>query len=245
MLSILSVPFSLVRALFTVIATRHYREVLSVPVLIGIISFFGSFVLCWKYGVTLLPNLPSILPAWTPQFLTSSLDAVVTVFSNLLGAFAAIVISSIASILITMLIASAFLELFVERVLVDYGLLKSLPNQLSFIGNLLKGLWEDLKAILFLGCFSVALLFSGLIPILTPVVFIVGAYLIGFEIYELPHKLTGKNFKQRWRSGREHTAFVLSLGLLFSALLVIPFATMVFLPAGYLVVIDKTLKLEA
>lgn len=126
--------------------------------------------------------------------------------------------------------------------MVDHKLIRDDGSYGDILKALARGLIEDCKKIIFVGIFTILLFVGGFIPILIPLVFLCGAYLVGFDIVDLPFRLSGKKFFERWRLAKANWGFVLSLGGIFTLLLAIPFATLILLPAAYLLTIEKLLE---
>jgi len=241
MLTAITTPLALLTSFVKVLRTGRYRNCALAPFLLGAVSFVAFFALLWMNADGLAVYLPRLQIAWLPQWLTAWFLALGSWLGYFFTLFICSVLATLCSLLLTMFLASLFYEKVVERALSDRGLLATVPHseRPAVWRSLIHGLIEDVKKSVFIGFFLCLLFAAGFIPILTPLVFLLGIYLVGFDIVDLPLRLSGQPFRRRWSSARRHWPDVMMLGLCFSVLLFIPLATLLFLPAGYLVAIDR------
>lgn len=192
---------------------------------------------CYEYSATIIDYLPEIGFSFLPNFLASVLDGIVSFFSGLIATLISIFAATFLSFLVVLGLGSFFIELFIEKVLESRGMKSKL--EIAFLPSLIRGLKDDFSKTIILLVISILLLIAGFIPILVPFVFLFGAFIVGFEILELPLLLLNQPLGQRIKASIKIWPKTLMIGLIFSIIAFVPFLALLLMPIGYVIAIDQ------
>jgi uncharacterized protein involved in cysteine biosynthesis len=155
------------------------------------------------------------------------LGLVVFLFGLLLSALLGFATASIAG--------GYFIELLVEKLLTRSGIKKTEIN--SSIGQMAMSILRALgnEAILVFGILFCTVLAFGLsfLPFLSLLPLFMGVLIAGFTLFNLPLALLELPLKRRLAVVKQQLLPCATLGACFSAILLIPFASVALLPAFY------------
>lgn len=217
----ISIPFLFLRSVPVICGSKKLLSLCLIPYLIGCVSFC-IYVFCAFYFREDLSGLLVSEEGWLSTSLTWLLF------------FVNIALSSVLALITTITIGAFFIESFIVELLIREGLFKEEDESiLSAIKSILRELKDDLKRLLVVALLTVLMLLAGLFGPLAVVPPVLGAFLVGYDILDLPLLLLKTSFRQRWGLVRRHILDVLALGALFSLFLFIPFGGIIFLPAAY------------
>jgi len=227
---LVTMPLQLLAALRTILSSRRLFLLCLVPWLVGLVSFplYGALLVSWRDEVAALFVTPG---GW----LSAALEWVAAILGVLLA--------TILSLLTVLLLAGVFLEELVEVLLATRGLRPEEPETLSAIaGAFARAIRDDLIRLgCILGLTLLAILMS-LIPPLLVLPAIIGFFLVGWDIVDLPLALMRVPFRERWRVVRGHAAQVVVLGAVMSLFLIIPFGGIVMAPLMYVLGVDRVAR---
>lgn len=148
--------------------------------------------------------------------------------------------SSLLALLIVVALAGFFVEEFVDKLLVLEGLKVETKISLSFIlKSTLRGLVDAARRFCYLAILGIVLLAFGFFPLLYIPSLILGFFVVGGDLVNLPLSLMGIKFGARFKLMRNHFGSCVILGVLFSLALLIPFGGIIFLPLAYGVAVLK------
>lgn len=241
-LVLLGLPLKLVSAFKQILFNSRYRNLVILPYLIGIVGFvisiifFGYF---WDWVYDVLPNFPR---SWIPLWLISFFNFLLGLLANFMVLLLITFFSSIISILCTLIFGSLFLEVLLERLLLDHGLKNSAPTEINFslwLKSISRSFKNQLIKSMILVSASIALLISAWVPPLALIVLVLSALLLGFEIIDEPLSMLQPNLRDRLKIIKSHLPTLVAVGILFSLLSLIPFGAILFLPAIYIVSVDR------
>ena len=201
------------------------RWYLLVTTIIGLSSFILFITSAYYFREDLAELIVSDTYA-TSQGIVSWILFLVNVF-----------LSGIAALLLISIVGSFFLEQIVIEILTARGL-SSGTDDPSWAKSLVRGVVDDLWRLVYVSLIVLLGFVSGLFPLLVFVPIVAGAFLLGFDLLDLPLKLCEKPFKTRWRIAREHWLELIILGGYFSVTLLVPILGVLLLPVAYLVAID-------
>ena len=200
----------------------------AVPYLIGIIAFLASSSFAYEYKDEFTKWI--IGEQW--QWLMISVEWISFLIS--------ILISGIFGILCMLLLGGFFIEMMIETALVKKGY--ELPEFSSvniLIRSTLRGLRDDVIRLIYIIVLIIVSFTCGFIPVLFFIPPVLAAFLVGFDLVDLPLTLLEFRFKDRWGLIKKHLVEVLAIGAVFSAIMLIPFGGILFLPIAYLVTVEQ------
>ena len=193
-----------------------------VPVIIGLISFLLSITAAFVWRDEIAIFFFGDITGWFGLSLSWIL-----LFFN-------IFLSGIIAFLSMLLIGSFFIESFIELLLREHSL--PLPDHKGIgamalsIGRAIKSDLIIIIVFAFVGLISLVLSFF---PLLSLISLLIGIFIAGYNLIDLPMSLMEISFNNRLSAALNHKIEVLILGGIFSLLLFIPFAGIIFAPLGY------------
>jgi uncharacterized protein involved in cysteine biosynthesis len=222
-------------------ALSALKEILTSPRLI--LSILPQYVAGLGGGYIIyhlvLESLTPILSAYLSFELTNWPGFIVTSINWLAGGIAtgiSVVIAGMSSIiggyLAILLLTGFFVELFIEQALKTRGLAP--VHAPSFFGGLIRLIKDESLKLIMLGTLGVISIVTAFIPVLSPISIILGATIIGFELFDQPLILLGLRFGERLKLFGKHLLVILALGGAFSLTAIIPFLPILLLPVGSL-----------
>ena len=215
---LLVLPFELIAAFWAILRRRALLIRCLIPYLIGICSFVLFMVLFIGYRDFLASTIVGE-PGWLFTFTKWGL-----VFVNIFT-------SALLAVLAIYIFGSFFLENFVEYLLIEQNLLENASVSIrSILRSCLRGLLDStmvMLCLLLLGVFTLVLSF---IPLLYVIPLILGGFSLGYNIVDLPLSLLEVPFRRRIKMAWSHKSEITVIGLLFSAIMLIPFAGILMLP---------------
>lgn len=234
-IEVLSLPKHGLAAVLEIISSLRLLLSIAPQYLVG----FGSGYLVYHFIIiTLTPVLSSYLAFelkdW-PQFIASSINWITGGVAKLISITVAGIGSVLGGYLAILLLAGFFVELFIEQVFKKRGL-KPIHAP-SLFGAILRLIKDETAKIILIALLGITALVTAFIPVLTPISIILGALIIGFELFDQPLTLLGLKFKDRLKMESKHLLVILALGAAFSLSAVIPFLPILLLPVGSLTAI--------
>lgn len=228
---ILALPGQIFEALWRIALSPKLLLPCIVPWLIGALTFA---ILSW-----LSFSERRDLAAWILGAREGWLGWLISSAAFLLG----LILSGLASLVVALALGGVFLEIFVERLLREGSLFPEEPSGLRGLAvSLLRSLKDSLVAAVCLGTVGFLVLLAGFFPPLVLVALLAGAFLLGFNAFDLPLTLMRVRFGERMRIARSHLPVVLALGALFSLAVAVPLGGIVFLPPAYYVAVRQIVR---
>lgn len=216
-------PFYIVKTTTTILRSPALISLCIVPLLIGLLASCAGFIAAFTYREPLIGLLGLEQGSWY----FALLGWLAFLFGCIISALAGFVTASIAG--------GYFVELVVERLL----FLKQLRPQ-SENSSLLQVLFSTLRAlcnelILMTGifCCSALAFILGFIPFLAFLPLGIGLLLAGFTLFNLPLAIIEVPLTRRFAIVRRQLLPCIGLGGCFSVMLLVPFASVLLLPAFY------------
>jgi uncharacterized protein involved in cysteine biosynthesis len=222
-------------------ALASLKEILTSPrLLLAILPQYvaglgGGYVIYHLVLESLTPVLTSYLSFeltnW-PGFIVTSINWVSGVLATGISTLIAGLSSIIGGYLAILLLMGFFVELFIEQALKTRGLAPiHVP---SFFGGIVRLVKDESLKLLLLGTLGIISIITAFIPMLSPISIILGATIIGFELFDQPLILLGLRFRERLKLFGKHILVILALGGAFSLTAIIPFLPILLLPVGSL-----------
>ncbi len=212
---------------------------LIISVLPQYIVGLGSGYLIYHFiSLSLTPLLASYLSFeltnW-PQFIASSINWVSGGVAKIISIVIAGIASVIGGYLSIFILAGFFVEIFIEQI---FRARQLKPRHApSLFGALIRTIKDETAKLFILGSLSIIALITAFIPAVTPISIILGALIIGFELFDQPLILLGFKFRERLKMSARHILTIVGLGALFSLTTIIPFLPILLLPVGSLTAI--------
>ncbi|RMG45537.1 MAG: hypothetical protein D6719_00100 [Candidatus Dadabacteria bacterium] len=192
------------------------------PLLSGLLTLIGLLTVFWTNISEITAHLSSYLPDWL------SLPTSIMVFILTLP------VSTVAAVLVMNVAGAFFIEMLIDSALKSGGVTPDQPeNFITVLRSTIRALRDDLVRII---VFFILTLFATLLAVFPPLSalpFLVGLFLLGYNMYDLPLALAGFCLKERLYISFKHATEVLLMGTVFSLMLVAPFGGLLFLPVGY------------
>ncbi len=218
-ISLLFLPLQIIKAAYRILAHRTLLLLCLVPYGVGILTFIASVSLGFAYRDEFAAFTIGTASGWLAQIIAYGF-----VLVNFL-------LSGILSLVVVIAFCGFFVEEFVAVILVEKGLKQETPFTFSFfIESTIRGLFDGIKRVLSLGIFGVILFIAGFFPPLYIPALLIGAWLVGVDLLDMPLRLLEIPFRERFKALKAHKLECLAFGAYFSAILIIPFAGIFLLP---------------
>jgi len=220
----LFLPINLIKCFLTIILTPKYLITLSVPYILGLISFFITNYYAFSYRQDII-HLMSSTESWyysTIKYLSYPII---------------LFLSSIISIVVVLLFAETFIEYFLRQACKAYQF--PCPDSPFSIKDIFISFKGDILRILFIVGLTLLTFFCSLFPLLLFIPPIVAVFLAGLDLISLPLSIFEIPFKRRLKLAIYHFIETLSLGATLILFLMIPLGGFIFLPAAYLLALKK------
>jgi uncharacterized protein involved in cysteine biosynthesis len=224
----LLLPFKIMRSFLTMLNDRQALRFLIKPYLFGAGIFVISAIGLWFW----IAQNPI---TWLSEFQTSSW-LVVRTLGIVIEVLFVVLCSSLITLIITLVLAGFFLESFARHLLQRHGFLppetesKSLLSQST--ATLLFFLGEAKKITVLIILFSLIFILS-FFPPLALLVFLLTAYLTGYDLADFPLAAGEIEHPKRRALLIKHRVELLLMGCTYLATALVPFGTVIFLPAFY------------
>lgn len=216
------IPLNFFRSIPFIFSDRRLLWYCAVPYAIGFVSFIVFAVALFSYESSLLQWLFGDLSGWVDYLLT------------LVGWLLILALSGVVALIFLSLAGAWFIESFIHHSLTKGKFRAEIElEEVGFVKSTLRGLRDDGIRIVYI---ALIILLSFLFSFFPPLVFIpvlLGAFLVGFDLVDLPLTLLGYDFQTRWSLVKSHGLRVVVLGGCYSLLLLIPLVNIFFLPVAY------------
>lgn len=209
-------PRDVIAGIFFIISSPRALILSSIPMIIGIIAFIATAATLVSYRDEFAAFF------WEPD--ARWLQATFEIFIALLS----VVASAIVGLILMLLLGGVFLELLVERIMIDKNIVAreviDTPFSLTSLG---KSVWQSVIRSIVITFVALITIIAGLFPPLIPFVFIINGMLIGASFIDVPLSLVRMPLRARLAAQLVRPGTVLPLGVLFSLCSVIPFLGMI------------------
>ena len=225
---IAGIPLRYLKALVLIFTSPKLILLCVIPYIIGIAAFAGSIGLSFSYK----ENFAEWIVGGYASWLVVSFEWL----SFLIG----ILLSGVIGILCMLLLGGFFIECLIENVLRKRGF--NLPEHESIkilIRSVTRGLRDDVVRLIYIVFLIVISIICGFIPVLFFIPPILAAFLVGFDLIDLPLTLLEHRFRDRWIFIKQNLLEVVALGAVFSVIMLVPLGGIVFLPVAYVVAVEQ------
>lgn len=216
-------PFYIVKSGFTILKSPGLASLCMIPGVSGLAAAFAGMICAFIYRSDLSNLLISNQNAWY----FSVVGFAVFLLGCLISAILGFVTASVAG--------GYFIELLAEKLLrrVNLACANSGESVVQVAVSIARAAMNEtilLGGILICTILTFALSF---IPFLSLAPILMGALIAGFSLYNLPLGVLEVPLRLRFKIVKEQLLPCICLGTCFSGLLLIPFASVLFLPAFY------------
>lgn len=236
----IKIPAEVIGAFGEIVISPKLWAYLLPQYIVGLGSGYLIFTVLWEILFPIFSNYFTFeLTNW-PGFIIS----VISWLGGGLAYLATLIISGLGSVIgaytAIMVLTGFFVELFIEQALRKRG--QTPFHSPSFVNSLMRILKDESRKLILFTILGVIIIITAFIPLLTPISFLLGSLLLGFEIFDLPLTLIGLRFTERFKIIRQHFLPVLTLGALGSLVAIIPFLPILLLPIGYLAALRSAIN---
>lgn len=231
-------PISVLRAFKELLSNKDLRGLYVTPLIIGVVIYATSFYLgyLWLTGLSgTLLQMMSVYVQIPPEIYNAIATTVVVILS--------IATASVVSLIGVNILGLLFIEKLLIKLMAKRGWLSE-STETNMLSAMRRGVIDETFKMLLLIAISIILLPLGFIPVLGFIAFVLGFFLIGYELIDLPLMLLGYRFRERWKMNCQQFVPVTAIGFWYSWLLFIPFTGVIFLPPFYVATLDVISKMR-
>jgi len=220
--AVISTPAALFRACGTLLHHRSLQYLYLRPYLFGFTLFLSLITGSYIYREQVAGLISN-----EPGFIAVSVVLVSAVLSASLIAFLALLVTS--ELLLDSFLLKAFSLKGVEKHSSSTPLVREVATSTIAI----------CVRLCIIACLFVCTLSSFVFPPVAPIAWSLNVLYLGGELFISPLTALNLPYRRQLRLLRNHKSEVVMMGLLFTALLIIPFAGLFILPLAYLTAIEK------
>lgn len=232
--------YSTASSLIEILRTPHYRRAVIVPWLIAAASSLPLFWLFWQLSAEFIPEPLSSSKTYLGGIIQNLLSTLLFWFFSILRLLGVSLLSGLLAFLTANILGGFYIERFIELALMDHSL-KATDSykQRGTVQILAYALWDNLRKLALLSLFGVLFIVLSFVPFGPLIAFLLGALLLGYEIFDTILVPLGSGFNSRLSEILKHFGVVFIVGLTFGAIFLLPLAALFFMPVGYLVAIKE------
>lgn len=198
------------------------------------------FWLFWQLSAEFIPEPLSSSKTYIGGIIQSLLSTLLFWFFSILRILGVSLLSGLLAFLTANILGGFYIERFIELALQDHSLEATDSYKQRGMAHILAyALWDNLRKLALLSLFGVLFIALSFVPFGPLIAFLLGALLLGYEIFDTILVPLGSSFNIRLSEIFKHAGTVFILGLTFGALFLLPFAALFFMPVGYLVAIKE------
>ncbi|MDD2230918.1 MAG: EI24 domain-containing protein [Candidatus Cloacimonetes bacterium] len=214
---IAAIPLTYLRVIGSILTSMKLLLLTLLPAGLAVVVFIASFVALLTMRLQLV-QLVYDRPDWIQTLL------------QLLSIGLACLVSALISVITTLTLAGFLIEKIVAHFLQQHGL--HAPTG-SFWQSFIRSLRDDLRRLMAITMVSLIILFATIIPPLAIVALLLGAFLVGYDLLDLPATILEIPFSRRWQIARNHLLLTTALGFSYSLILMVPIVNILLAPTAY------------
>lgn len=201
------------------------RKLAVTPWLIGAFCYLASLVAAYYAHQPLLQKLVAEPTSWWEHIVYAGAWSIVS--------FGLLICTLIISIALTLVLAGPFHSLIAEKVLLAQSKLidpKSLES--SIVSEATRTVLTETAKLLWMTPIFIFVLLIGLVPILTPIALLLGAWLLAFQFIDIPLDVLKRPARKRIGFCLSHFVTCVIFGLTLTMFWAIPFLGIFLSPAA-------------